>query len=84
MILEMIISLVFGVVELLVAMIPDINLSGGFMNGVGQVSVVVDYMSYVLPMGTMALCVGVFITLSNIKFIIGIFNFVIRKIPFIN
>lgn len=84
MILEMIISLIFGIVELLVSIIPDINLSAGFMESIQSVSVVVTYMSYVLPMGTMALCVGVFITLSNIKFVIGIFNFVIRKIPFID
>lgn len=84
MILEMLISLIFGIVEILVSIIPDIQLSDGFMNAMGSVSTVVGYMSYVLPMGTMALCVGVFITLNNIKFIIGIFNFVIRKIPFIN
>lgn len=84
MILEMFITLVFGVVELLIGIIPDIQLSAGFLDSMGSVATVVGYMSYVLPMGTMALCVGVFITLNNIKFIIGIFNFVIRKIPFIN
>ena len=83
MILEMFISLIFGLVGMLVAIIPDIQLSDGFMNGMGSVSTVVGYMAYVLPMGVMSACVGVFITLSNIKFIIGIFNFVVRKIPFI-
>lgn len=74
----------FGLVTLLLNLIPTIELPSGFLSGFSSVKYVLDGASYLIPMGTFAACLSVFFILHNITLIISIFNWIIRKIPGVN
>lgn len=81
MILELLINLFFGLVIMLINLIPDISLPSGFINGFGSVADLLDIASLLIPMGVLASCIAIFFILHNITLIISIFNWIIRKIP---
>lgn len=84
MILEMLLRLVFGVVETLINLIPTITIPQPFLDAFGDVAELISYMAYFLPLKTVGICLTVIFVLQNAKFFISVFNFVIRKIPGIN
>lgn len=81
MILELLINLFFGLVNMLLNLIPDITLPSGFINGFSSVRDLMEYASYLIPIGVFVSCLSVFFILHNITMIISIFNWIIRKIP---
>ena len=84
MILELLVNLIVGVAAFFVNLIPEINLSPGFLNGFSDLAALVDILSYALPVGTFAACLSVVFLLQNAQFLLSIANWIIRKIPFIN
>lgn len=81
MLTESILSLLFGIINLLISLIPKIELPSGFIAGIEQSRFILDLASYFLPMGTFFTCFSVFLVLNNARLIVSIFNFIVRKIP---
>lgn len=84
MLVEALLRLVFGLVDLLIAAIPTIELPQEFFLGMEDVAAFVAQLSYVLPVNTFLMCLSVIFILQNARLFVSIFNFIIRKIPTVN
>lgn len=84
MLLEAFLKLIFGLVDLLVAAIPTIELPQEFFLGMEDVTAFIAELSYVLPVNTFLMCLSVIFILQNARLFVSIFNFIIRKIPTVN
>lgn len=84
MILQLLFETIFGLINTLINLIPTITLPESFTVGMSDVAELVSVMSYFLPLGTLTLCLSVIFILQNARFIVSIFNFIIRKIPGLN
>lgn len=84
MITQLLISFVFGIINVLINLIPTITLPTGFLSAMTDVSFFMAQIAYVIPVNTLLLCLSVVFVLHNAKFIVSIFNFIVRKIPGIN
>lgn len=84
MILELLINLFFGIVKLLLSLIPKIELPQGFIGFFGDASYLISFASYFLPISTILACIGVIFIVDNIKLLMSIFNWIISKIPTIS
>lgn len=74
--------MVFGLIGVMVDAIPTIDLD--FDVTVGAIEPITSAISVFLPVKTIATCLTIVFLLDNSKFIISIFNFIVRKIPGIN
>lgn len=81
MILEMLSDMFFGLVTLVVSLIPDISIGGDILGGFSALGSFVGYVSDVLNIPVILSCIAFTLLVDNISFIIKIFNFIIRKIP---
>lgn len=83
MIIEAFFKLLFGFADIMLSLLPEIKLNidlpdtSGFKNMLGLAD-------YFFPIGTLIAAVGVIVAIQNIQFILKIFNWIIKKIPFIN
>lgn len=84
MILQLLFDLVFGFITLLIDMIPSINLMSFINFDLSQISEYISLAGYFVPLPTILTCITIIMVLDNAQFFIGIFNWVIRKIPSIN
>lgn len=84
MLLELLINIVVGVASFFINLIPEIKLDPGFLGGFSDVAVILESISYFVPVGSFLGCLSVFFLLNNIQFIISVANWLIRKIPGIN
>lgn len=82
MIIEGFFKLIFGLIDLLLSLLPtfsfDFNLPdiSGWQDMLGLAN-------YFIPIEAMVAAIGVLIVVQNAQFILKIFNFIIKKIPFI-
>lgn len=81
MIIEMISSIFFGLVGLVINLIPDISISGDIIGGLSGLASFTGYVSDVLNIPVILSCIGFTLLIDNASFIVKIFNFIIRKIP---
>lgn len=84
MIFEMLIKLIFGVVNVLLALIPKIEAPQGLIGLAGDASTLIGYAAYFLPLPTIVICLTTIFVIDNIKLIVSIFNWIISKIPTIS
>lgn len=84
MILELAVSFVFGMIDILINLIPTLHLSTDFLSAMSDVADLINIFSYFLPINTVLTCLSVIFILQNAGFAISVFNFIIRKIPGIN
>ncbi|MEK5234096.1 hypothetical protein MHB42_20620 [Lysinibacillus sp. FSL K6-0232] len=84
MILELVIRLFFGIVTLLLSLIPKIELPQNFLSFMGDASYLISFASYFLPIPTILACIAVIFVVDNIKLLMSIFNWIISKIPTIS
>lgn len=84
MILELLIDLFFGFIDLLLSLIPNINISGDILNGISTLGQYVGYADTIVNLNVAISCVLLIIAVDNISFFVKIFNFIMRKIPFIS
>lgn len=82
MILELLFELVFGLIDLILGLIPTIDLNFS-MPDTTFFREMLGLSDYFFPVGTMISCIGVIIAVQNISFILKIFNYIYKKIPFI-
>lgn len=78
----MLFELIFGVVLIFVDMIPEFDL--GLDVSVEALQPVTDAIAYFLPVKAIAACLVIIFALDNAKFLVSVFNFVVRKIPGVN
>lgn len=81
MIIDLLLTVVLGVIGMVVSLIPDMSFNPGFMSGFDDVRYLMEIFSYAVPMGVFISCVSVFFLLNNITLVISLANWVIRKIP---
>lgn len=81
MLIDLILTVVLGVISTIVALIPDMSFNPAFMSGFEDVKYLMEIFSYAVPMGVLISCLSVFFLLNNITLIISLANWVIRKIP---
>lgn len=84
MIVELLAKLFFGLVSLLINLIPNIELNTSFMGAFGTVGEFFGYVDNFVSINVILTCVGLIFIVDNISFIVKIFNFIIRKIPTIS
>lgn len=84
MILKLLITLFFGIITLLLNMIPKIELPEGFSSFFSDAGYLISFASYFLPIPTILACIGVIFIVDNIKLLMSIFNWIISKIPTIS
>lgn len=82
MIVELLFELIFGLVDLILSLIPTIDLNFS-MPDTTFFREMLGLADYFFPVGTMISCIGVIIAVQNISFILKIFNYIYKKIPFI-
>lgn len=82
MIIELLFKLVLGLIGLFLDMIPTIDFSLKLPDTTffRQLLGAVDY---VFPLDTFVLAIGIYFTIQNSQFILKIFNFIYKKIPFL-
>ena len=84
MITELFLSLVKSLVLGTLSIIPVLSVPNGLLDFVaGFVELLVE-VSIFLPVGVILLCIGWFIALYNLNFLMSIVNWIIRKIPTIS
>jgi hypothetical protein len=84
LITELLLSLVKSLVLAILSIIPVLSVPAGLLGSVaGFIELLVEA-SIFLPVGTIIICIGWFIALYNLNFIMSIVNWVIRKIPTIS
>lgn len=81
MILELLSDIFFGLVTLVLSLIPDITINGDIFGGFSALGSFVGYVSDVLNIPIILSCITFTILIDNASFIVKIFNFIIRKIP---
>lgn len=84
MILELLLKLVFGVINLLLALVPTISLPVGFTSLLSTATDFLAMGSYFLPVASVVGCFTLIFIVDNIKFIMSIVNWLISKIPTIS
>lgn len=84
MILEALLRLFLSIADTLVSLIPTVTLPDGLLSGISDVTYVTSQFGYFLPIGTLMICLTFIFLLDNIKFVINLFNFIVRKIPTIS
>lgn len=82
MIIELLFNLIFGIVNLIISMIPDfdININLGWISGL---SVVFQYVDMFCDVGVLLMIISVVLLRDNFIFIKNIIMALVRKIPFI-
>lgn len=82
MIIELLFNLIFGLVDLILSLIPSIELDIS-MPDTTFFREMLGLSDYFFPVGTLISCIGVIILVQNINFVFKIFNYIWKKIPFI-
>lgn len=84
MILELLMRFIFGLVSLLLALIPKIELPQSFLGFFDDALYLLSFATYFLPVPTILACISVIFIVDNAKLFISIFNWIISKIPTIS
>ena len=84
MILEGLIRLFFGIIDLVISLIPKVELPSGVSAGISDLSYLISFATYFIPVGTILSCITLIFLIDNIKFLVSIFNWIISKIPTIS
>lgn len=84
MIIEGLIKLLFGVVNMLLSLIPKIELPDGFISLFDDSVYLLSFATYFLPVQTILTCLTVIFIVDNVKLFVSIFNWIISKIPTIS
>lgn len=82
MIIKLLFDLIIGVVDLVLSIIPDLEFTFE-MPDTSYFSEMLGLADYFFPIGSVVAALGVLIAFQNMQFILKVFNFVYKKIPFI-
>ncbi len=82
MIIKLLFDLIIGVVDLVLSIIPNLEFTFE-MPDTSYFSEMLGLADYFFPIGSVVAALGVLIAFQNMQFILKVFNFVYKKIPFI-
>lgn len=81
MILKLIVDLFFGLVTLVVDLLPSIKISADISGAFGTVANFFGYLDSFVSLSAVSICIGLVILVDNASLLMKILNFIIRKIP---
>jgi hypothetical protein len=81
MILEAIGLLIFNAINFLLNLFPVTVIFGGILPDFGAMVSLINSVSCIMPVGSFAAALGVWLVLANIDLLISVINWVIKKIP---
>lgn len=81
MIIQILFEVILGLIGTVFSAIPSIDFPLDFINGLESFKGIMQTVGAFLPLPTFVICLTVIFALDNIKFLISIFNFIVRKIP---
>ena len=82
MIIKLLFNLVISIINFILALIPDLKFNFD-MPDTTFFSNFLGLANYFFPVETLLLAISILIVFQNTKFILKIFNFIYKKIPFI-
>ena len=82
MIVEGFFKIIFGLVDLLLSLIPDFSFDFELPD-VSSFQEMLGLANYFFPIESCVAAIGVLIVVQNAQFILKIFNYIIKKIPLI-
>lgn len=77
----MITDIFFGLIDMFLSLIPDLNISLDLTGGISAVSELFAYLDNFISVSAVISCISIVLVVDNISFFIKVFNFIIRKIP---
>lgn len=82
MIFEVLISIIFGLIELLLNLLfPIILLPSEFLGGIAGFLELLSSVTFLMPIGTLVICTVWVIAMHQYEFFMSVFNWLVRKIP---
>lgn len=84
MILQLLIDLFLGFIDIFLSFIPNISIDGNIMGSISTFGQYVGYVDTIVDLSVMGSCIALILVFDNLGFIVKVFNFILRKIPFIN
>jgi len=78
-----ILAIVFGLVDMFLSLLPTFKIPDGAVAGLGELSSIMSRASAFIPVRTVGICIGLWILMNNFSFVANLFNWLIRKIPFL-
>ena len=82
MIIKLFFDLIAGVIDLVLSLIPDIEFNFELPD-TSYFSEILGLANYFFPVASVVSALGILIAVQNVQFILKIFNFIYKKIPFI-
>lgn len=81
MISEAIISLLANTIIFVLGFVPAFSVPSEFVGSVAAIAELLATVSYFIPVGTLSLCMLVWVSINNIQAIKQAVDYVVRKIP---
>jgi hypothetical protein len=83
MILESLVLMFFGLVKILLSLIPDLALSlpQEILGGIAGFVELIGGVTFVFPVSVFVACCGWLVVLYGFEFVVSVINWIIRKIP---
>lgn len=81
MILELLLNLIFGLLNVFIDIIPILNVPAFLLGGIAGVFNFLHTLSFFIPLSSLITCIVILIAFDLGGFAIWIVNFLIKKIP---
>ena len=82
MLIEGFFKLIGSLLSFILSLIPEVKFEFD-MPDMTYFQQLLGMADYFIPVGSIIACIGVIITVQNAQFILKVFNFIYKKIPFI-
>lgn len=84
MIIELLVNIFFSLIDLILSLIPTINIGGNLVSYLGSLGSFFGYLNTILDLNIAVSCILITIAVDNASFFMKIINFIVRKIPGVN
>ena len=84
MIIEIILNPIFWIVEKSISLFPVLTLPDSFLSTMDMFFTLIASIGFFFPLNTLSEILSLFLIYFSLKLAISVFNFAIRKIPFIS
>lgn len=82
MILKLLLDFIFNTLDFIINLIPQVSLPADFTGGITSFFDTLDSINAFIPLTPIYVSILTVLIIYNLQFIIGIVNWLIRKIPF--
>jgi hypothetical protein len=85
MIIEFLLAMVFGIIEDLLNLLPNLTFpTEGFTSAFSTISGVLSLAGYFMPLDTLGIVLSIGLSFYGFQFLVSLTNWLIRKIPSIS